>query len=99
MLDNTELLQLVLPYLSADFAVTQTYKYQEGLLLACPLTAVGGTEDAEVTREHLARWRELMTGDFSLYMLPGDHLFLHTSEDMLLEILARHLASIGDGGA
>jgi surfactin synthase thioesterase subunit len=32
-------------------------------------------------------------------MLPGDHFFLHTLQNRLLEILARHLARLGDGGA
>lgn len=99
VLDNAELLRLMLPLLRADFAVAQTYRYEEGPPLACPLTAVGGLEDGEVTREHLARWRELTTGDFSLHMVPGDHFFLHTSQDMLLEILARHLARLGNGAA
>jgi medium-chain acyl-[acyl-carrier-protein] hydrolase len=99
VLEHEELLHLMLPLLRADFAATQTYTYAEGLRLGCPLTAVGGLEGEEVTREHLVPWREMTTGAFSLHMLPGDHFFLHTSRDMLLEILARHLARLGDGGA
>jgi medium-chain acyl-[acyl-carrier-protein] hydrolase len=98
VLGNAELLRLVLPLLRADFAVTQTYKYEEGTPLACPLTAVGGLGDEEVTREHLERWRELTTGDFSLHTVPGDHFFLHTSQALLLEILARRLPRLGDCG-
>jgi surfactin synthase thioesterase subunit len=98
VLDNIELLHLVLPLLRADFTAIQTYKYEEGTKLACPLTAVGGLTDEEVTREHLAKWREVTTGDFSLHMVPGDHFFLHTAQDRLLEILAGHLARLGDSG-
>jgi len=99
VLENTELLHLVMPLLRADFTITQTFEYQEGSPLTCSITAVGGLKDEQVAREHLAPWREVTTGDFSLHMVPGDHFFLHTSQDMLLEILARHLARLGDGGA
>ena len=51
VLDSAELLQLMLPLLRADFAVTQAYKYSEGPPLGCPLTAIGGLEDGEATRE------------------------------------------------
>lgn len=95
VLDSAELLQIMLPLLRADFAATQTYKYSEGPPLGCPLTAIGGLEDEEVTRRHLVPWRELTTGAFSLYMLPGAHFFLHTSQAALLEIVARQLANPG----
>lgn len=99
VLAHAELLQLVLPLLRADFAVTQTYSYLEGPPLGCPLTAFGGLDDGEASREHLALWRELTTGDFTLHMLPGDHFFLHTSRPVLLETIARQLARLREGGS
>lgn len=59
--------------------------------------AVGGLQDEEVTREHLVPWREVTTDAFSLHMLPGDHFFLHTSQDVLLELITRHIARLCDG--
>jgi len=94
VLDHAELLQLILPLLRADFAAIQTYTYVEGPRLECQLTAVGGRDDVEVTREHLAPWGELTTGAFSLQIIPGDHFFLHASQNMLLEIIARQLAPL-----
>lgn len=92
VLGNAELLQIMLPLLKADFEAVQTYSHQEGPPLDCPLTAVGGLGDEDVPREHLTPWRELTTGAFSLHMLRGDHFFLHTSQNALLEIVARQLA-------
>lgn len=99
VLEHEELLRLVLPLLRADFAATQTYRYREGPQLGYPLTAIGGLQDREVTREHLALWREITTGVFSLHVLPGDHFFVHTSQDMLLEIISGQLARLCDGAA
>lgn len=92
VLNHPELLQLMLPLLKADFEAIQTYQHLEGPPLACPLTVVGGLGDEEVTRDLLTPWRELAAGAFSLHMLPGDHFFLHTSQNALLEIIARQLA-------
>ncbi|HEX8146865.1 MAG TPA: alpha/beta fold hydrolase [Pyrinomonadaceae bacterium] len=95
VLEHEELLRLMLPLLRADFAAVQTYRYSEGPPLGCGLTAVGGLEDEEVAREQLAPWREMTSGTFSLHMLPGDHFFLHSSQAMLLKIVARQLANLG----
>lgn len=94
VLGHPELLQLMLPLLRADFAITQTYRYAEEAPLSCPLTIFGGLEDDEATREHLSPWREHTTGAFSLHMLPGDHFFLHTSQDLLFEIVRQELGRI-----
>src|SRR5262245_15762688 len=48
VLEHPELMSLMLPLLRADFAVCQTYVYSPGPQLACPITALGGIEDAEV---------------------------------------------------
>src|SRR5207237_545469 len=46
ILDHPELLQLMLPLLRADFAICETYVYADGVRLSCPLTALGGLNDA-----------------------------------------------------
>jgi medium-chain acyl-[acyl-carrier-protein] hydrolase len=88
------LLQLILPSLRADFAVSQTYNYTDGPPLSSPLTIFGGLEDDVATRETLSGWREHTTAAFSLSMLPGKHFFLHSSQDLLCELVGRELAKI-----
>ena len=94
MLNHSELLQLILPLLRADFEITQTYRYRPETPLSCPLSIFGGLEDDDVTREHLSPWRAHTTAGFSLYMLPGDHFFVSTSQDLLLGIVGRELERI-----
>jgi medium-chain acyl-[acyl-carrier-protein] hydrolase len=94
VLEHPELLQLLLPLLRADFAITQTYNYVEEAPLGCPLTIFGGLEDDEATRDNLSPWREQTTGAFALHMLPGDHFFLHTSQDLLFEVVRQELRRI-----
>jgi medium-chain acyl-[acyl-carrier-protein] hydrolase len=84
-LDHPELMQLMLPILRADFAICETYSYEDRPVLDCPITALGGLDDANVSREELASWRERTSGAFTMRMFPGDHFYLHTSQSPLLE--------------
>jgi len=91
VLEHTELMELVVPLLRADFQLIQTYQYEIGDPLTCPIVAYGGLDDKEVPRELLSMWRGQTTSRFALYMLPGDHFFLRSSQTLLLEMVARQL--------
>lgn len=92
VLEHPELRAILLPILRADFAVCETYAYRAEPPLACPITAFGGLEDGDVTRDELAAWREQTTAGFSLRMFPGDHFFCNTARPLVLHALARELA-------
>jgi medium-chain acyl-[acyl-carrier-protein] hydrolase len=99
VLENQELMQLLLPLLRADFAVTQTYRFEAAPPLSCPITVFGGRDDEGVRGEWLEGWREHAAGAFALHVLPGDHFFVHTSERLLLEAVAGELRRLaGDFG-
>ncbi|HYP25227.1 MAG TPA: thioesterase II family protein [Blastocatellia bacterium] len=92
VLEHKELMQLMLPLLRADFEAIGTYEYREEPPLACPISAFGGLEDQDVSRDNLAAWRSQTTSSFSVRMMPGDHFFLHSGEPLLLGALAQELA-------
>lgn len=87
-LRHVELRELLLPILRADLAWLEAYRYQPGPLLGCPLTALIGTEDWSVRAARAAGWAEETTGPFTLKEVPGGHLFLHESQDVVLNILS-----------
>lgn len=91
VLENDELLKLMLPTLRADCTVTETYAYTSGAPLGCPISALGGLQDALVSRADLEAWREQTSASFTLRMLPGDHFFIHTAQPLLLHTLSREL--------
>jgi medium-chain acyl-[acyl-carrier-protein] hydrolase len=94
VLEHPELMELVLPLLRTDFALTQNYEYEEGPPLNCSIVAFGGTQDKEVSRVSLEAWRAQTTELFKLYMYPGDHFFLHSSQPRLLEVISRELQAL-----
>lgn len=97
VLEHPELMRLMMPILRADFQICETYDYLPGAPLNCPITAFGGLQDETVPREYLGAWRDHTSGDFNLWMLSGDHFFVHTAESKLLQILSRELNRILEG--
>lgn len=94
ILSNSELMQLFLPTLRADFAVVETYHYSPSPLLTCPITALGSTDDPEVSMAHILAWQEYTAGTFFHHIFPGDHFFINSSQDQVLSLLNKILARV-----
>lgn len=94
VLQNEELMRLMLPILRADFELCDTYDYTQAEPLPVPITAYGGLQDVEVSRDQLAGWREQTSGQFTMRMFPGDHFYLHSARALLLQTLAQDLMQV-----
>lgn len=91
VLDHPELMDLMLPVLRADLSVCDTYEYTEEAPLACPITALGGLQDFDVSRRMIEAWREQTSATFTLRMLQGNHFFIHSNEMLLMNLLTTQL--------
>lgn len=94
VLQNSELMSLLLPMIRADFEVNETYIFSEDESLSCPIFAFRGAQDKIMTYDEVIAWREQTTGSFTLRTIPGDHFFIHQSEDIFLQILAYDLKQL-----
>lgn len=99
VLQDADMLQLVLPVLRADFAMCETYAYAGWDPLDCPITGLGGWQDPKARYDELAAWHEQTQAGFRLHMLPGDHFYLRSARDPLLQILAQELTPLLYGAA
>ncbi len=68
--------KLTLPVVRNDYRVDEAYRHRPGDRLRCPVTAMLGGADPEVTPEQAARWGELTGGRFTARVLDGDHFYL-----------------------
>ncbi|MBP5976712.1 SDR family NAD(P)-dependent oxidoreductase [Brasilonema sp. CT11] len=91
---NIELMRLLLPSLKVGILMHENYTYCESEPLNCPITAFGGMQDKVITQEHLLAWREHTRGTFKLQMLSGNHLFLHSDQELLLQAISQDLKSL-----
>jgi medium-chain acyl-[acyl-carrier-protein] hydrolase len=86
--DTSELLDLLLPMIRADFVLTETYVPSPGPPLCCPITAFAGEEDQMASISSVQSWRAHTTGTFDIHLLEGDHLFLHQAERKIVSVVA-----------
>jgi medium-chain acyl-[acyl-carrier-protein] hydrolase len=91
LLEEAEFMQIMLPILRADFAVSETYAYSSGPPLDCHISGFGGLQDHRVSHGDLEAWRDQSSVSFSLRMFPGDHFFLNAAQPLLLELLSQEL--------
>jgi surfactin synthase thioesterase subunit len=74
--DNSELQQLLLPVLRADFQMIENYRCVDEPPLDVPILVLGGADDAIVDASRLVEWRRYTTKDCSIRLFPGGHFFL-----------------------
>lgn len=85
-LNNEDLMSIMMGALRADFEVDETYNYEEGQPLNCPISAFGGIDDRDVSQAHLEAWKMNTSQRFTLQMMEGDHFFIFRSPDFLLRL-------------
>ena len=94
ILEHEELMDLMMPLLKADFTMADTYVYQPGRILSCPLHVHAGTEDPHTDEEGLLDWKNFTSAGFSQKTFQGDHFFVNSLTKPVLEDLAQKLTSL-----
>ncbi|MCP2339285.1 thioesterase II family protein [Actinomadura rupiterrae] len=87
-LDDPDLRELLLPVLRADVAMHENYKPSSSDPLRTPITALRGTDDALVSRDHARQWADATRGGFRYLELPGGHMYLTGAPGALLDAIA-----------
>ena len=91
ILDDQPLFEQFMHTFKADTQLLQSYIYSQEKALDCPISAFGGTDDPVVSPEELAQWYRHTSSTFKLQMLPGQHMFLKSSRELLLEAISQEL--------
>lgn len=91
VVNSPELLELILPRLRADFAVTGTYAWAKRAPLPIPITALSGSDDAIVAPAMIAAWRDHTVARFRHATFPGGHFFLDQHAPSVVSMLAQAL--------
>ncbi|MGE7955712.1 thioesterase II family protein [Pseudomonas sp. NPDC089530] len=64
--------------------------------LDIPLTALYGSEDPLATASHMANWCEFTRREFELIEVAGNHCFIKSQRQRLLQIINTHLGLLGE---
>lgn len=87
-LAHPELRQIILPALRSDVAMHESYLAAPDAVIAAPITALRGADDVLVAEADLNGWKQATTGEFSLRMFPGGHMYLADGLTETLEFIA-----------
>ena len=94
VLENRELMELAIPTLRADFALAEKYKYQPGPALTIPITVLAGNRDDQIFAEQVQDWRKETTSTCSVKWFEGDHFFINSDRDNVVQFLNAKLAQL-----
>ncbi|UZW58436.1 thioesterase II family protein [Lysobacter enzymogenes] len=93
VLRDRDLMQIVLPFVRADFAVCETYAWDCREPAVCaPITAIGGDRDPDIAIEKLQGWNDCSRAGARVSSLPGGHFFLRDHVAALADTFTRTLA-------
>jgi surfactin synthase thioesterase subunit len=76
LLADREIVDLILPAVRSDYQAVETYRYEPGLALGVPVTAMTGDDDPRVTTAEAQAWGSHTSASFQLHVLPGGHFYL-----------------------
>lgn len=93
VLDDEEVMASLLPMLRADFAAVETYAYQAGPPLDCPISVYGGKDDPFVTISQLHAWQEHTAASCSVRLLSGGHFFHRDALKAFLSLIVSDLGT------
>lgn len=96
ILDNDEVLRAALPVLRADYKAIETYRPRPGSVVASPITALIGREDAKVSVAEAKAWAEHTSAEFDLRVFDGGHFYLSERTGELAELITHKII---DGSA
>lgn len=85
------LADLVLPPLRADYRAVETYIFEPGERLRCPVSVLLGNADPTVTIEQAEGWRTHTDGDFEVTTFPGRHFYLDERVSEVASYLATRM--------
>lgn len=93
ILGDEEMLRMILPSTRSDYRAAETYEYQPGPPLSCPITATVGDDDPKVTLDEARAWANHTSGAFDFQVFDGGHFYLTTHQTRLMKIMADQLKS------
>jgi medium-chain acyl-[acyl-carrier-protein] hydrolase len=94
-MNNTELMELLLPILRADFEAIENYQYTSNEhRLECPIVAFGGSDDSHVDRARLDAWSYHTNGSFKSKIFQGDHFFINAARQSVITSMKAEINSL-----
>ncbi|WP_415954490.1 thioesterase II family protein [Streptomyces sp. KLOTTS4A1] len=97
VLGDEEVLRMALPAIRSDYRAAETYTYEPGPALSCPITVFTGDKDPKVSLDEARAWETHTAADFDMHTYPGGHFFLSDHSAAMLKVISDRLAPVTAG--
>ncbi|MDI5965480.1 alpha/beta fold hydrolase [Streptomyces sp. SL13] len=91
IMGDEELLRMVLPAIRADYRAAETYEYDPGPKLRCPIVSLVGDDDPKVTMDEARAWGEHTESSFDFQVFPGGHFYLASHQSEIVNAISDHV--------
>ena len=86
--EHPELLDVLLPLLKNDFRINESYKFRNGKINAFDFDiSIFIGKDEELSAEQIHGWRQHTSKLCSVYYFEGEHFFLNTHFEYIVNII------------
>jgi surfactin synthase thioesterase subunit len=85
ILENYEMMTLSIPFIRADFELSETYTYTGFEKFDCPITVFYGDKDNEISLLDIEAWGGHFSHPAVIHSVPGDHFFIEENKNAVLE--------------
>ncbi len=96
VLENTELMEILLPALRADFRIIETYCNKSQVVIPTKISVLAGDKE-EVETADVEAWLKLFAFHTGIHWISGDHFFIDKNKLCVLEklnsLVKEHLVS------
>jgi len=96
-LEDEEMLRLILPAVRGDYKAAETYRYRPGPRLRCPVVALIGDDDSEVTVDEAHAWSEHTSAWFAMKVFSGGHFYLNEHAAEVMSEITEHITLTSGG--
>lgn len=93
LLDDQDVVQMILPAMRSDYKAIETYRYEPGPKLSCPILALTGDNDPKATIDEVTSWEQHTSGEFELQVYPGGHFYLNDRPAEVIKEISKYVLS------
>jgi medium-chain acyl-[acyl-carrier-protein] hydrolase len=91
VLNNTELMDFIMPVIRADFSVAHSYRYQESVPIRTPISVLFGRHDEYESETEVTGWECQTSGSCKVYWFDGGHFFVNERRDEVIDVINANL--------
>ena len=78
ILNNSEMMELILPTIRADFRLCDHYKLKDQTLIQCPIHVFAGSQDTQTLLESTYAWSLRSQAPVDIQVFSGGHFFIQS---------------------